>query len=130
MIDFSNLSFHDLSPIYQQIVRHVKLGLISGAISNGEELPSRRILSAQLSVNPNTIQKAYRLMEEEGLILSYAGAKSIICCGEEVVEKIKEELVTKESQHFIETVKNMGFDLNATTKLISKLWEGVGSDER
>lgn len=130
MIDFSNLSFHDLSPIYQQIVRHVKLGLISGAISNGEELPSRRILSARLSVNPNTIQKAYRLMEEEGLILSYAGAKSIICCGEEVVEKIKEELVTKESQHFIETVKNMGFDLNATTKLISKLWEGVRSDER
>ena len=129
MIDFSNLSFHDLSPIYQQIVRHVKLGLISGAISNGEELPSRRILSAQLSVNPNTIQKAYRLMEEEGLILSYAGAKSIICCGEEVVEKLKEELVTKESQHFIETVKNMGFDLNATTKLISKLWEGGENNE-
>ena len=130
MIDFSSLSFHDLSPIYQQIVRYVKLGLISGMIIKGEELPSRRILSAQLSVNPNTIQKAYRIMEEEGIIMSFAGSKSIVSCDEKIVEQIKEELVTKESMQFIQTVKQMGFDLHATTKLISKLWEGAERDER
>jgi DNA-binding transcriptional regulator YhcF (GntR family) len=130
MIDFSCLSFHDLSPIYQQIVRHVKLGLISGMIMKGEEMPSRRILSAQLSVNPNTIQKAYRIMEEEGLIMSFAGSKSIICCNEKKVEQIKEELVTRESLQFIETVKHMGFDLCSTTNLISKLWGGDEGDER
>lgn len=76
MLSFSHLILADGVPIYQQILRYVKLGIAGGTIAHGEELPSRRVVSALLGVNPNTVQKAYRLLEEEGLILSHTGAKS------------------------------------------------------
>ena len=78
MVSFS--SFHAVNgpPIYQQIVDFVRRGCAAGTISDGDELPSRRVLSALLSINPNTVQKAFRLLEEEGLITSHTGAKSCI----------------------------------------------------
>ena len=69
MVSFEQLVLNDRSPIYLQIVRFVQRGIISGAIQNQEELPSRRVLSSLLSVNPNTVQRAYKIMEDEGLIV-------------------------------------------------------------
>ena len=66
MISFENFHSVDGVPIYLQMIRHVKQGLAAGTVQNGDELPSRRILSAMLAVNPNTVQKAYRQLEEEG----------------------------------------------------------------
>lgn len=54
MLSFSHLSLADGVPIYQQILRYVKLGIAGGTIAHGEELPSRRVVSALLGVNPNT----------------------------------------------------------------------------
>ena len=76
MVSFDDLVLVEGVPIYQQILRHVKLGIAGGTIPHGETLPSRRVVSALLGVNPNTVQKAYRLLEEEGLIQSRSGAKS------------------------------------------------------
>lgn len=76
MVSFDGLRLGDGGPIYQQIVRYLQRGLAAGTICAGDELPSRRVLSARLGVNPNTVQKAYRLLEEAGLIASHAGAKA------------------------------------------------------
>lgn len=78
MISFEEFHSVEGIPIYLQMIRHVKEGLASGRIGDGDELPSRRILSATLAVNPNTVQKAYRQLEEEGLIQSRPGAGSHI----------------------------------------------------
>ena len=64
MIQFDSFMQAEGVPIYQQIIRYVKQGIAAGTIRDGEELPSRRVLSALLAVNPNTVQKAYRMMEE------------------------------------------------------------------
>ena len=71
MIQFDSFMQAEGVPIYQQIIRYVKQGIAAGTIRDGEELPSRRVLSALLAVNPNTVQKAYRMMEEEGLVESH-----------------------------------------------------------
>ena len=76
MISFADFHPREGPPIYQQIILHIKRGAAAGTVVHGDELPSRRTLSALLGVNPNTVQKAYRLLEEEGLIQSHAGAKS------------------------------------------------------
>lgn len=73
MITFEDFILQDDSPIYWQIIRYVKQGIVSGAIENGEEMISRRALSALLGVNPNTIQKAYHTLEEEGNQVSSRG---------------------------------------------------------
>ena len=59
MISFDSFIAQDGVPIYLQIVKHIKSGIVSGTVVNGDEVPSRRVLSALLGVNPNTIQKAY-----------------------------------------------------------------------
>ena len=61
MIQFDSFMQAEGVPIYQQIIRYVKQGIAAGTIRDGEELPSRRVLSALLAVNPNTVQKAYRI---------------------------------------------------------------------
>ena len=63
MISFDGFTIEDGSPIYLQIILYIKRCIIAGTIVDGDELPSRRVLSALLGVNPNTIQKAYRLLE-------------------------------------------------------------------
>lgn len=78
MISFDNFIMEEGVPIYLQIVRHIKRGIASGEIKNRDEMPSRRVLSALLGVNPNTVQKAYHMLEEEKLIESRAGAGSCI----------------------------------------------------
>ena len=67
MITFEGFRPEDGVPIYLQIIKYLKQGIVSGAVADGDELPSRRVLSATLGVNPNTVQKACRMLEEEGL---------------------------------------------------------------
>ncbi len=75
---FDQFVLQDGVPLYLQIVRYLQRGLVSGAIPPGAELPSRRVLSALLGVNPNTVQKAYRLLEDSGVIASRTGRQKAL----------------------------------------------------
>ena len=90
---------------------------------NGEELPSRRVLSALLGVNPNTVQKAYALLEEEGLIVSRSGAKSCISADSKVVEKIKEEILLNDIKSIVSSLKQMGLSASQAAELITNNWD-------
>lgn len=65
-------------PIYEQILENVELLIISGALLKDEQLPSVRAVAKDLAVNPNTIQKAYGLLEERGIIYSRPGRGSFV----------------------------------------------------
>lgn len=67
MVSFEGFRAVDGVPIYLQIQTYIRRGCVAGTIRDGDELPSRRVLSALLGVNPNTVQKAFRLLEDEGL---------------------------------------------------------------
>ena len=62
------LNYRDGRPIYEQVKEGFKRLILSGALREGDRLPSVRELSAQLAVNPNTIQRAYRELEAEGCV--------------------------------------------------------------
>lgn len=70
------LNYRDPRPIYEQIKDSLKTLIITGSIAPGEKMPSVRALSAQLSINPNTIQRAYRELELEKFIYSLPGKGS------------------------------------------------------
>lgn len=125
ILDFGGLRLVDGVPIYLQIIRYVKANIISGRTVNGDEMPSRRVLSALLGVNPNTIQKACRQLEEEGLIVSYAGAKSLISVDERKKQEILKEMGEEEARNFIRLMKAMGLSLEDTVKLLNGLWENT-----
>ncbi|CAM3187797.1 GntR family transcriptional regulator [Paenibacillus taichungensis] len=64
--------------IYEQLVDKIKEMIVYGVLQPDEQLPSVRTLSGQLTVNPNTIQKAYRELEREGYIYSLQGKGSFV----------------------------------------------------
>ena len=123
MISFEQFLMDDSSPIYLQIIGYIKRGIASGTIGDGDEMPSRRVLSARLGVNPNTVQKAYAMLEEQGLIHSRSGAKSCIAVRPETVERIKDELLEETMKHMISAMKQMGVSREEATKLIGRYWE-------
>lgn len=122
VVDFSELKLNEESPIYMQIVRFVKIKMVNRQVRDGDELPSRRVLSAVLEVNPNTIQKAYRLMEEEGLLVSFAGSKSLLQFDESLVDKYRRELLAVEAEKYIEEVKKMGLTVDEAVALVRENW--------
>ena len=65
-------------PLYEQLVEQLRKQIVLGNAAPGSPLPSVRQLSVELGVNPNTIQKAYREMEQEGLIVSLPGRGSFV----------------------------------------------------
>lgn len=86
------LNYRDAKPIYEQIKEGLKHLLISRAIKTGEKLPSVRELAASLAINPNTIQRAYKELENEGYIYTVSGKGTFAAEQDDVVNIRKEEL--------------------------------------
>lgn len=128
-LDFSDLQLDEDSPIYLQIVRYIKFKIASGQITSGDEFPSRRLLSAMLGVNPNTIQKAYKQIEQEGLMVSYAGSKSLVLYNEEKVTSIRKEFIQTQADQFIHALKQIGITKSETHTLIDHLWDASTKED-
>lgn len=85
-------------PIYEQLVEKFKELIISEVLKTDEQLPSVRALSNEITINPNTIQKAYRELERQGYIYSIPGKGSFVAPmmpnkNDEKIAKLKEELI-------------------------------------
>ena len=112
---------HDL-PVYQQLCLHIKRKILRGKCTNYQELPSRREVAAQLSINPNTVQKAYRTMEEEGYLKTIANVKSVIIVNDELLSKIRRELVDQMLHDFVIQCHEVGIDRETLIALLNEHW--------
>ena len=90
-----SLNYRDSRPIYEQIKDGLKKLIVTGAMSQNEKLPSVRALATQLSINPNTIQRAYNELESEGYIYSVPGKGSFAAGNAGADETRKQELMSK-----------------------------------
>ena len=77
-----HLDYRDARPIYTQIVDNFRTQIAAGILQPGEKLPSVRELATQLSINPNTIQRAYRELEAKGIIQTLPGKGCFVCAVE------------------------------------------------
>ena len=71
-----NLDYRDARPIYLQICEGFRRQILAGVLREGDRMPSVRELATQLAINPNTIQRAYTELEQEGYIYSVPGKGS------------------------------------------------------
>ncbi len=110
-------------PIYLQILRYIKQGIARGEVIDGDALPSRRVLSALLGVNPMTIQKTYRILEEEGLIVSHTGAKSLISLNAETLARVRHELLDGDALAAAAGLKHAGLSLAEAKAFLDAHWE-------
>lgn len=122
MVSFGTFVRTGDAPIYTQIVQFIRRGLAAGTIPSGDELPSRRVLSALLGVNPNTIQKAYRILEDDGLIQSHSGAKSCVSATPEQRERIRAQLLAEDVRRLVHTLRQSGVPKEEAITLVDQLW--------
>ena len=89
------LNYRDARPIYEQVRDGLRRLIVSGAIADGDKLPSVRALASQLAINPNTIQRAYRELESEGYIVSVPGKGSFCAQFSPQSDPRREELLAR-----------------------------------
>lgn len=86
------LDYQDRRPLYEQIVEKFQILILSGALAPDTRLPSVRQLAMELSINPNTIQRAYGELEQQGLIYPVKGKGSFVSPNVDLVKRRKEKL--------------------------------------
>ena len=87
------IDYKDTRPIYEQIVERYKMLILKGAMQPDEQLPSVRNLAMELSINPNTIQKAYAELERQGFIYVIKGRGNFVSGDSGLVDKRKRECI-------------------------------------
>ena len=87
------LNYRDARAIYEQVRDGLRTLIVTGAVADGEKLPSVRALASQLAINPNTIQRAYNELEAEGYIYSVPGKGSFAAVMDDAVAARKNELL-------------------------------------
>ena len=84
-------------PVYQQIIDHVKRDIALGRIIKNEKLPTVRQLAGQITINPNTIAKAYRQLEQQGIIVTKAGAGAFVAnLDSNLSRSVRKKLISEE----------------------------------
>lgn len=91
-----SIDYTKREPIYEQIVREVEKLITLGVLTPGSQIPSVRSLAYDLGINPNTVKKAYDMLEESGLIISKSTKGTFISDDISMAKKQKiEELIGK-----------------------------------
>lgn len=82
-----SINYRDPRPVYEQVADGFKKLIVAGVIKRDEKMPSVRELATTYAINPNTIQRAYRDLENEGYIYSVPGKGSFAVDMQEISEK-------------------------------------------
>jgi GntR family transcriptional regulator len=117
------LDYKDRRPIYEQIVDRFSELILSGVLKPDEKLPSVRSLAMDLSINPNTIQRAYGELERRGYLYSVKGRGNFVSYHEELLEQKQMELL-KEFREVVEKLKASKIDKEDLKQMIDKAYEG------
>lgn len=123
MITFDRLTFTGRQPAYVQLAEYVKRLILCGEARDGDALPSRREIAVQANLNPNTVQKAYRLMEEEGYVVTEGNHPSTVRVTPALYARIEEELTRGLCREFVEQARQNHLSYKKAISLISELWE-------
>lgn len=118
-----DLKLDKRSPVYIQVIDYFKQRIASGQMEIGEEMPSRRELANQLKINPNTVQKAFRGMEELGLIITEGNLPSRVTDNQVIIKQLKNELVSDAVDEFVQTVKAINMPVEDVIELIKDKYE-------
>ena len=109
-------------PIYLQIVEQVRQQLVSGNLKPGDQLPTVRSLASELRINFNTVSRAYRLLDEAGIISTQQGRGTYILemPPPEIAERLRLESLDSLSRQYLEQVGRLGFSVEQAISHLSQ----------
>lgn len=103
-----SIDYKDQKSIHEQIEAKIKELIVSGILKPEEKLPSVRELSITLTVNPNTVQKAYKQLESDGYIYSVKGKGNFVCSPKELKKEADYDSLYKELTNIIKELHYLG----------------------
>ena len=89
------INHSSMEPIYEQIMGQIRSGIAKGTMKEGEALPSVRALAVELSINPNTIQRAYSELERNGFLYTVKGKGNYVAYSDSLKDVRKQEILEK-----------------------------------
>lgn len=107
-------------PIYIQVIKHFKRQVAKGDLKAGDTIPSRRELAVSLNINPNTVQKAYKEMENMGIIKTVKNQQSTITDDEKILSSVRNELIKDSLNVFLSDMKSIDIKKEELVKLINE----------
>lgn len=116
------LDFRSGIPIYLQLVEQIKERVVSGGLKSGDQLPTVRALAQELRVNFNTIARAYRILDEVGIISTQQGRGTYILemPPPEVAENLRQQSLEALTQRYISEVVRLGSSPNEIARMIQE----------
>ncbi len=116
------LDYRDKRPLYEQVVEKLEKMIISGGMEPLTRMPSVRSLAMELSVNPNTIQRAYAQLEQDGYLYTVSGRGSYVTAENEWREN-KQGKVLREWKEMTLQAKEMGITESQLTESLRQIYE-------
>ena len=111
----------DGAPIYRQIIDQVKNLVAAGRLKPGDEMPPIRGLAQQLIINPNTVARAYRELEAQGVLMSRQGSGTVVADGGSPLARGERlRLLTAQVDKLLTEARQLDFDIDTVTDLIEK----------
>ena len=113
-------NFNNDTPIYLQIIDHIKKQIISKKYLPNEKIPSVRELSLKYEVNPNTVQKALTELEDIGLIYTERTNGKFVTNNLKIIEKITNQTIDQIINNFYKLAEDIGFDKEQILNILNK----------
>ena len=113
------IDYKDTRPIYEQVVEKIQTLILKGILPNDSKLPSVRSLAIELSINPNTIQKAYAELERHGFVYTVKGRGNFVHYQDVLLDEKKEQLAEKIRQ-VLREAEELGISREALLKMIEE----------
>ena len=120
------LNFRDSKPIYEQVEEGIRKLVVNNNLSADEKLPSVREMASKYAINPNTIARAYRKLEDEGYIYTLNGKGTFVAPNKQVNDVRRAELL----KQFDEVVKELAFLMVPSEQLIERVMRAENDSER
>jgi GntR family transcriptional regulator len=132
---FTELDFRSHVPIYTQLVDRIEHLIASGVLKSGDQLPTVRQMAAELRVNFNTIARAYRILDEEGVISTQQGRGTYVLepMPPEKATRLRRAALESMTKSFLEHAHQVGFNPDEVSMLLDKLidtWRKEGKPPR
>ncbi len=131
LIDNIQLDFRSGTPIYTQIVEQVKQQVVSGELKAGDQLPTVRALALELRVNFNTVARAYRLLDEAGIISTQQGRGTYILEGPppERTDKLRRQALQSLTRDYLSEALRLGCSTDEICEVLKEQLETLDENE-
>ncbi|MDD3205099.1 MAG: GntR family transcriptional regulator [Lachnospiraceae bacterium] len=118
-----HIDYQDKRPIYEQVVEKIQTLIVKGAFEKDMKLPSVRALAIELSINPNTIQRAYAELESNGFIYTVKGRGNFVSAKENYMDN-ERDLALQQVRKAAKQAMQLDIEENVVQKIVAKCYAG------